>query len=69
MAEYNSAFDAACLGGPTLHRWTPHPPMEECIVCQQRRLEFPDEPKACEYAKKCEDYTEYLKDTDNTEEG
>jgi hypothetical protein len=58
MAEYNSAFDAACCGGPTLHRWTPHPPMEECVVCQRRKNSWPEEFKPCSEAKRCEDFDE-----------
>lgn len=60
MAEYNSARDAACCGGPTLHRWTPHPAMEECVVCQNRRLEWSEECKPCEAAKRCEDFEEFI---------
>ncbi len=49
--KYDSAFDAACCGGPTLHRWTPHPAMEECVVCQSRQREWPGVFRPCYIAK------------------
>ena len=57
--EYTSTFDAACCGGPTLHRWTPWPAMEECVVCGERRIRWPDEAVPCKAAKQCADFEEY----------
>lgn len=58
MAEYNSVNDAACCGGPTLHRWSPHPAMEECVVCQARQQEWAEaeDTRPCAAAKRCPDF-------------
>lgn len=59
MATYDSAFDAACCGGPTLFRYSPAPSMEECVVCEVRKRNWPEKENPCPRARSCHDFAEF----------